>query len=239
MKPYDTQESKKEQVVRMFDGIAPDYDMLDHLLSLNIDRSWRRKTAGKVKKTCPGNILDVATGTGDLAIAMAKRIPRAMITGCDISEEMLRIGRRKASTRKAGDRIVFTCADAEALPYPEGEFDAVTAAFGVRNFQDIDAGLSEMYRVLKPGGEIFILEFSVPGGKIFAPLYRFYFRNILPRIGGLFSKDYDAYGYLPGSVDEFPSPDNFQRQLEAAGFGQCGTEKLTRGVAILYNGRKI
>ncbi len=239
MKPYPEQDSKKEQVARMFDGIARRYDMLDHLLSLGIDRSWRRKAVGKIKELEPYSILDVATGTGDLAIEMARRIPGADITGADISREMLRVGRRKAVKRNVWNRISFVYGDAEALPFGEGAFDVVTAAFGVRNFQDADAGLREMYRVLKPGGAVFVLEFSVPQGKIFGPLYRFYFKSILPRIGGLFSRDYDAYKYLPSSVGEFPPPQVFIARLEEAGFGRCALRKLTRGVAIIYKGEKI
>lgn len=239
MKPYAGQESKKEQVARMFDGIAPRYDMLDHLLSLGIDRSWRRKTVREIKKLAPQSILDVATGTGDLAVGMARRMPGAAITGCDISREMLRVGRGKAVKKKVGERITFVHGDAEALPFDDESFDVATAAFGVRNFQDAGAGLREMRRVLKPGGSVFILEFSVPRGKIFGPLYRFYFRNVLPRIGGLFSRDYDAYKYLPSSVEEFPLPPVFKALLEESGFGRCTARELTRGVAVIYKGEKI
>lgn len=238
MKPYATQESKKEQVAMMFDTIAPEYDRLDHILSLNIDRSWRRKVARKVRTLHPEKILDVASGTGDLAVAMAKRMPGARITGGDISEGMLAIGRLKAHKKRVDDRIEFIVADAELLPFPDGSFDVATAAFGVRNFQDVPQGLSEMCRVLRPGGEVFILEFSMPQGKIFGPLYRFYFRRILPLIGGMVSKDYSAYRYLPASVAEFPDRDAFLRLMEEAGFEGCSAARLTRGVAHIYNGKK-
>lgn len=239
MKPYAEQDSKKEQVSRMFDGIARRYDMLDHLLSLGIDLSWRRNVVREIKKLAHGNILDVATGTGDLAVETARRIPDAAITGCDISREMLRMGRRKAVKKKVWSRITFIHADAEALPFAAAAFDVVTVAFGVRNFQNAGAGLREMHRVLKPGGTVFVLEFSVPQGKIFGPLYRFYFKNVLPCIGGLFSRDYDAYKYLPSSVEEFPLPEIFMKHLEDAGFGRCTARKLTRGVAVIYKGEKI
>lgn len=238
MKPYATGESKKEQVTRMFDAIAPEYDRLDHMLSFNIDRRWRRKVAVMVNKLRPGKVLDVAAGTGDLAIAMARRMPVTSFTAGDLSEGMLGIGMEKAVAKKVDRRIAFIKADAEKLPFTEGEFDAVTAAFGVRNFQDIPAGLGEMYRVLRPGGEVFILEFSMPEGKIFGPLYRFYFKKILPRIGGLVAKDYDAYRYLPGSVEEFPGKERFLELLAGAGFTGCRARPLTRGVAQIYSGMK-
>lgn len=223
----------------MFDNIAPEYDRLDHLLSFNIDRSWRRKTAVKVKKLAPERILDVAAGTGDLTIAMAGRIPGAKVTGGDISEGMLRIGRQKAEAGGLAGRVEFVRADAEALPFADGGFDIVTAAFGVRNFQDIPAGLGEMHRVLKPGGQVFILEFSMPRGKIFGALYRFYFKKVLPRIGGMVAKDYDAYRYLPESVGEFPGRDEFLEMLRGTGFVECNARSLTQGVAQIYNGKKL
>lgn len=240
MKPYAAEDDgKKEQVTRMFDRIAPEYDRLDHILSFNIDRAWRRRTAGMVRRLHPQRVLDVATGTGDLAILMARKMPHAEITGGDLSEGMLEVGRRKAASKGVAERIRFVTADAESLPFGEGSFDVVTAAFGVRNFQDLDAGLREMYRVLEPGGEVFILEFSMPEGKIFGALYRFYFRRVLPVIGGLVSKDYSAYKYLPGSVGEFPSGERFLEILRRAGFADCSARKLTRGVAQIYNGKKM
>ncbi len=238
MKPYSGEEPKKEQVAQMFDRIAPRYDMLDHLLSLNIDRRWRRKMARIVETSGAKKILDVATGTADLAIELARRIPGAHITGCDISEEMMQVGRRKAAAKGLHDMISFVRADAEAMAFSDAEFEAVTVAFGVRNFQDIEAGIGEMFRVLKPGGKVFILEFSVPHGKIFAPFYRFYFSRILPRIGGLIARDRSAYSYLPGSVAEFPAPEEFVAMMTAAGFVECRAVEFTHGVAVLYTGIK-
>ncbi len=227
---------------------------LPRIFVIHIDRRWRRKAARMVaaseaiageasceKGMASGTkkILDVATGTADLAIELARQIPGVHITGCDISEEMMQVGRRKVSARGLQERISLLSADAEAMAFPGGEFDAVTVAFGVRNFQDIEAGIGEMLRVLRVGGEVFILEFSVPRGKIFAPLYRFYFNRILPRIGGMISRDSSAYSYLPGSVAEFAAPEEFLAMMAAAGFAQCSSREFMGGVAVLYRGLKI
>lgn len=239
MKPYKSEESKKQQVTRMFDSIAPEYDRLDHILSLNIDRTWRRKAARRISKLGPERVLDVAAGTGDLSIAIARHSPQSLITAVDLSENMLAIGRQKAKKKGVGEKIEYAVADAERLPFKENDFDVASAAFGVRNFQDIPAGLSEMYRVLRPGGEVFVLEFSMPPGKIFGPLYRFYFKRILPRIGGLIAKDHEAYKYLPASVAEFPGREDFLELLSRAGFKECNAKSLTMGIAQIYNGKKL
>lgn len=190
----------------------------------------------KQAETC--RILDLATGTADLAIAMARRIPQARVTGGDISEGMLALGRGKVERAGLSDRITLVTARAEELPFADGAFDTVTAAFGVRNFADVGRGLAEMSRVLKPDGRVFILEFSTPRSKIFGTLYRFYFNRVLPLIGGLVSKDLSAYTYLPGSVAEFPAPVEFMRMMECVGFAECRAESLTGGVAYIYTGTK-
>lgn len=238
MKPYGTQESKKAEVKRMFDRIAPAYDRLNHILSFNFDRSWRRKTARMAARNNPSRIADVASGTGDLAISLARRLPLAHVTGIDLSPEMAAVAEKKISAKGLSARISMTVGDGEETGLPGGGFDCVTIGFGIRNFQNIAAGLTEAARLLDEGGNIQILEFSEPKGKIFGPLYRFYFRNVLPRIGGLVSKDRDAYAYLPGSVGEFPAPGEFTRMMEEAGFAGCKARRLMRGVAYIYSGRK-
>lgn len=236
MNPYDEQRPKGEQVGEMFDNIAPVYDRLNDIMSFGIARTWRRAAVRRVRRTDARRILDLATGTGDLAIALARRIPQARVTGGDISENMLGLGCAKVAKAGLEERVSLVVARAEELPFADAEFDAVTAAFGVRNFADLGRGLSEMARVLQPDGRVFILEFSTPRSKIFGALYRFYFHRVLPRIGGLISKDRRAYSYLPGSVSEFPAPEEFVRMMECAGFTGCRAESLTGGVAYIYTG---
>lgn len=195
--------SKKTRVREMFDSIAPRYDLLNHLLSFGVDRLWRRRMVGVVAAGTPAAILDVAAGTGDVAVALARRLPAARITGIDLSGEMLAVGRGKVARRGLCDRIELVQGDAEQLSFPDGTFDAVTIGFGIRNFGSIEAGLAEAFRVLRPGGRLCILEFSTPRGRCFGPLYRFYFHRILPLVGRLISKDDSAYTYLPESVDHF------------------------------------
>lgn len=230
--------NKKEQVRKMFDSIAPSYDLLNHLLSFGIDCQWRRRTVSLVAAGHPHDILDVAAGTGDISIAMARRIPGTTITGIDLSEEMLAAGRTKVSHRKLDNRITLLCGDAERMPFADASFDAVTIGFGIRNFSDIKAGLAEAYRVLRSGGKLFILEFSTPHGMVFGPLYRFYFHRILPVIGRLISKDSSAYTYLPNSVDHFPDNLLFLQMLEHAGFSDCKAHRQMRGIAYIYEGEK-
>ncbi len=231
-------ETKKQRVGKMFDAIAPTYDALNHLLSLGIDRGWRRKVVRMASANFPRTILDVATGTGDLAIALARKMPEASITGVDISENMLAIGRQKVSRRGLNERIVLRTGDAEALKCADGEFDCVTVAFGVRNFGDIPKGLGEMRRVLRPGGKCLVLEFSEPTVPVFGRVYRFYFHSVLPRMGRLVSRDRAAYDYLPRSVDAFPTPERFSEMLLGAGFTTVRTRRLTFGVAYIYEAEK-
>ncbi len=229
---------KKQRVEEMFDSIAPTYDRLNHLLSMQVDRSWRRKTVRMIAKNPPAEIIDVATGTGDLAIALAQKMPDARVTGVDISENMLAIGRRKVAEKGLGGRITLQAGDAEALDFPDCRFDCVTAAFGVRNFGDIGAGLREMCRVTRPGGECFVLEFSEPTVPLFSWAYRIYFHRILPGVGRIVSKDRGAYSYLPQSVGGFPAPEHFAEMLREAGFSEISRRRLTFGVAYVYTAVK-
>ena len=218
MKPYNTDQTKKEEVREMFDNIAPKYDLLNHTLSMSIDRVWRRRVVGEVRRAKPGRILDVATGTGDLAIAMARRIRDVQVLGVDLSEQMLAVARRKIEARGLDGRIVLDRGDAERLAVADASVDVATVAFGVRNFGDLGAGLRELARTIKPGGKVVILEFSRPRNRVFRALYEFYSYKILPRIGGLVSRDKRAYEYLPASVGEFPAPEEFMAMMARAGF---------------------
>jgi demethylmenaquinone methyltransferase/2-methoxy-6-polyprenyl-1,4-benzoquinol methylase len=236
-------EDKKQRVERMFDDIAPTYDALNHILSLGIDRGWRRKVVKAVADSFDENgvrfgILDVATGTGDLAIALARRLPQASVTGVDISEKMLAVGREKVLRAGLSGRVALQTGDAEKLDFADGDFDGVTVAFGVRNFGDIPAGLGEMRRVLRPGGRCFVLEFSEPTVPVFGRIYRFYFHRVLPWLGRLVSHDRAAYSYLPRSVDGFPQPERFSEMLLEAGFSDVRTKRLTFGVAYIYEAQK-
>jgi demethylmenaquinone methyltransferase/2-methoxy-6-polyprenyl-1,4-benzoquinol methylase len=226
--------SKKEQVAGMFDGIASRYDLLNHLLSLGIDRGWRKKAIREVKSIQPKDILDVATGTGDLAIAAAKALPESRITGVDISVGMLEVGRSKLAEQQLSGQITLQEADSEALPFPDAAFDAVMCAYGVRNFEHLEAGLKEMKRVLRPGGKLVILEFSRPKAFPMVQLYGFYFKAILPLIGRLVSRHSKAYTYLPESVAVFPEGTDFCRILEKSGFKNPKARPLTFGVTTLY-----
>ncbi|MBR5081827.1 MAG: bifunctional demethylmenaquinone methyltransferase/2-methoxy-6-polyprenyl-1,4-benzoquinol methylase UbiE [Bacteroidales bacterium] len=225
-------------IAAMFDRISPKYDRLNHLLSFNIDKVWRRKTAKAVAKCQPKTILDLATGTADLAIALAKRNPQAHIIGMDISEKMLDIGKAKIAKQKLENQIELCFGNAATLPFEDGCFDAVTVAFGVRNFEDLDKGLSEISRVLKPGGQAVILEFSMPERFPVKQFYHFYFKRLLPFIGRIVSKDKGAYTYLPNSVEKFPKPEVFSKSLASFGLGKCQTKRLTMGIATLYIAEK-
>lgn len=222
----------------MFDNIAPTYDALNHTLSAGIDRLWRRRAVRIVAGSNPRRILDVASGTGDLALALARRMKEAKVTGADISEGMLAIAREKAGRAGLADRTEFVAGDAEALDFADGSFDAATVAFGVRNFGDIDAGLREIRRVLRSGGMLTVLELSTPRNRAVGWLYGVYAHRILPWVGGMVSKDRAAYRYLPESVDEFPAPGRFVEMMSAAGFNDCRTRSLTFGVARIYTGVK-
>jgi demethylmenaquinone methyltransferase/2-methoxy-6-polyprenyl-1,4-benzoquinol methylase len=238
VKPDKTKkESKKEQVEAMFDSIAYRYDFLNHFLSLGIDKSWRKSAIKMLSGRKIGNLLDVATGTGDFAIE-ASKIPGVKIIGIDISEKMLAIGREKVQKIGIANRIKLEHGDSEGLKFEANYFDAITAAFGVRNFENLQQGLEEMHRVLKPGGVVVIIEFSKPASFPFKQVYNLYFKYILPLIGRAISKDKSAYVYLPESVKNFPDGENFIKILSGAGFINCSIKPLTFGIASIYIGEK-
>jgi len=229
---------KGERIQEMFDSIAPRYDFLNRLLSLGIDRKWRRFAVRQIKFAENGRILDVATGTGDVALEIALQTPGSVtIVGVDFSKEMVELGKEKIRNSPYSQRITLDVAPCEAIPFPEESFDSVTIAFGIRNVVDRLQGLKEMQRVLKHGGRMVILEFSTPTSTIFRAIYLFYFLKVLPAIGGLFSKQ-SAYKYLPDSVLEFPSRDEFKDLMANAGFSNCKHYDLTGGIATVYVGEK-
>ena len=225
-------------IAMMFDRISPKYDALNHLLSLNIDKVWRRKTAKAVAKHHPKTILDLATGTADLAIALAKYNSQAHIIGMDISEKMLEIGKEKVAKKSLEDQIELHIGDAAVLPFEDNHFDAVTIAFGVRNFEDLRKGLFEISRVLKPNGQAVILEFSMPEMFPIKQVYRFYFKRLLPKIGRIVSKDASAYIYLPLSVECFPKPKDFLEILTRHGLKEGQMKTMTWGITTLYTAVK-
>lgn len=230
-------QGKKQQVTTMFNKIAHRYDLLNHLLSFNIDKIWRKKVIRLLAKQKPKKLIDLATGTADLAIALAKLQPQR-IDGVDISEEMLKIGVSKVKKKKMDTLIFLQQADAEALPFADATFDAATVAFGVRNFENLEKGLSEIYRVLHRGGVAVILEFTLPKKSPMKQIYNFYFNNILPIVGRLVSKNKGAYTYLPESVKKFPQNDDFLNLMKQAGFKNCSCTSLSFGIAAIYCGKK-
>ncbi|MBZ0205087.1 MAG: bifunctional demethylmenaquinone methyltransferase/2-methoxy-6-polyprenyl-1,4-benzoquinol methylase UbiE [Flavobacteriales bacterium] len=237
VKPYATEEgSKREQVELMFDRISPKYDLLNRLCSLGTDQSWRRKVIRGVGKEPVERLLDVATGTADLAI-MGSMVAK-QVTGADISAGMLAHGRTKVEKAGLADRIELVQADAADLPFPDAYFDAITVAFGVRNFEDLALGIAGMVRVLRPGGRLFVLEFSRPQRTPFKQVFRFYFHHVMPLIGRLVSRDHDAYSYLPESVEAFPQGKAFEEILGTCGLKEVRSRLLTFGVATLYTARK-
>lgn len=236
--PYqNSEQNKKLQVEQMFDNIAPKYDFLNHFLSLGIDKLWRKKAIRILKTDQPKRILDVATGTGDFAIA-ASRLDVDEIVGFDLSEQMIRVGEQKVKKLKLDSLIRFQKGDSEQMPFDDASFDAITVAFGVRNFETLQKGLDEFYRVLRNGGVAIILEFSKPKYFVFKQLYRFYFFHILPFIGGLVSKDASAYSYLPESVMAFPDDQEMLDILTGTGFSEVSQKRLTFGIATIYIARK-
>ena len=235
MKPYNEEQSNKEQVEEMFDNIAPTYDRLNHIMSLNIDKIWRRRVMRIVRRHKARKIMDVATGTGDLAIAMAKRVDRTQILGVDLSEEMLAVARKKIQKQGLEERIMLEKGDAENLAMVSSEsLDAATVAFGVRNFENIERGLSEIYRTLRVGGLLVVLEFSMPKNRLIRWVYSQYAHRLLPRIGGMISKDKRAYTYLPDSVEEFPAPERFAEILKGVGFKSVKLRSQSCGIAYIY-----
>lgn len=238
MKPYNKDESKKIQVYRMFNNIAPYYDKICHILSFNIDRLWRKRLVKLVAEREPTNIVDIAIGTGDVSISMAKKIPNTQIVGIDLSEKMLKVAQQKIERSGVKSNIILLCEDAEHLSLPCNSFDVVTISFGIRNFENINKGLSECYRILREGGSLFIMEFSTPKHKVFNALYRFYSKYILPIIGRTISKDDKAYKYLPESIVEFYQEHEFTELLQNSGFENCTAISLSNGIAHIYIGFK-
>jgi len=236
--PYkDKSDTKKQQVADMFDSISGKYDFLNHFLSLGIDIRWRKKAIRTLKELQPKKILDIATGTGDFAIESLKLKPEEVI-GIDISEGMLNVGRVKMKKKGIDHIISMESGDSENLRFEDNNFDAVIVAFGVRNFENLEQGLSEMNRVLRSGGKAVILEFSKPTAFPFKQLYSFYFRWILPKIGKLVSKDNAAYTYLPESVNEFPFGKDFLEIMAKTGFKNAKCKPLTLGISSIYVGEK-
>jgi demethylmenaquinone methyltransferase/2-methoxy-6-polyprenyl-1,4-benzoquinol methylase len=224
--------SKGDDVRAMFDGIAHRYDTLNALLSLGIDRGWRRQAVAETLRNQPRRILDVATGTADLAIALRRAAPRASVTGVDFSGAMLDVGRAKAA--RQGVEVVLEVADGLALPYSDRSFDALTIAYGLRNFSDIDAGLREFRRVLRPGGALVVLEFPPPPRGLFGILFRAYFTRVVPFLGGLVSGQRGAYSYLPASVMAFPDPESLADRMRRAGFRDVRYHLQAFGVSALH-----
>lgn len=236
--PYkDNSTGKKEQVAVMFDNISGKYDFLNHFLSFGIDILWRKKAIRMLNKNRPEYILDVATGTGDFAIEALKLNPEKII-GIDISKGMLEVGRNKINKLNLQDRIELRYGDSENLPFEDNKFDAVIVAFGVRNFENLDSGLKEIYRVMTQGGKAVILEFSEPEVFPLKQLFNFYFNTVLPQIGRFISKDNAAYSYLPESVKEFPNGEDFVYLLKNVGFKKVSCNLLTFGISAIYTGQK-
>ncbi len=237
--PYKEQQgSKKEQVATMFNNISPKYDLLNRVLSLGIDILWRKKAIKMLQEFKPKSILDVATGTADFAIESLSINPEKVV-GVDISKGMLEYGQKKLDKMGLQDRIELKLGDSEKLPFSDGQFDAVIVAFGVRNFENLEKGLSDIYRVLKKNGTLVVLEFSQPESFPFKQGYNFYFKNILPAVGKMVSKDSSAYTYLPESVQAFPYGKAFTNKLEKVGFKETQCKSLTFGISSIYLGRKL
>ena len=222
----------------MFDRIARRYDFLNHLLSLHIDKMWRRKAVNQLRGLTLNHVLDVATGTADLAIAIQKRLQPGHITGVDISERMLAIGRQKIEKKGMKQQISLQYGDSADLPFNDCTFDAVTVAFGARNFENLEKGVCEMFRVLKTGGKLVVLEFSIPQNRVFRSSFHFYFFSILPLVGRIVSKDARAYNYLPESVQSFPSGASFKERMEYCGFKDVDFCPSTFGIVNIYTGKK-
>jgi demethylmenaquinone methyltransferase/2-methoxy-6-polyprenyl-1,4-benzoquinol methylase len=236
--PYkDSSLGKKEQVAKMFDNISENYDGLNRVISLGIDMKWRKKVVALVAEKKPETILDIATGTGDLVIMMSNTSAKKII-GLDISAGMLEVGKQKIEAKKLNQKIEMVLGDSENMPYPDNYFDAITVSFGIRNFETLEKGLAEIYRVLKPNGIFVILETSVPTKFPFKQGYAFYTKYILPIIGKVFSKDNDAYGYLSESAANFPFGETLNNILRKISFIECKAMPQTMGVATIYTATK-
>lgn len=237
--PYkDGDTSKTEQVRRMFDSIAPAYDFMNRAMSFGIHRKWLRRAIRAVKEDNPATILDVATGTADVAIALAEAIPAATVTGIDLSRKMIAIGNAKVAHAKVSDRVSLTVADCLDLPFDDATFDAVTVAYGVRNFENLLDGYREMFRVLRPKGTLTVIELSTPSNKIVKPFYDIYTRHVIPLIGRMVSHDVRAYSYLPESIAAVAQRTEMTGLMHQAGFTDATYRTMTLGTCTLYRGRK-
>lgn len=237
--PYDDDSRcKHEQVRQMFDSIAPAYDLMNRLMTFGLDRVWTRRAVKSAVSHSPGSILDVATGTADIALRLSEKVPDAQITGIDLSEGMLAIGRRKVEESGKSQSITLQQADCLALPFADDTFDAVTVAYGVRNFDNLLAGYREMHRVIRPGGKITVVELATPTSPIVKPLYRLYTGSIIPVVGRLLSKDVSAYSYLPRSIAAVPQRSEMTELMAQAGFTDCSFRTFTLGVCGLYTAHK-
>lgn len=234
IKPYDDSRGKTEQVREMFDNIAPAYDRLNRAMSFGLDKGWRRKAVERVSAENPAHIVDIATGTGDFAISLARSIPKARITGLDLSENMVRIGREKIENEGLADRITLMTGDCLDAPLGEGVADAITVAFGVRNFANLPAGYRAMRRMLKPGGILCVVELSTPPSPVVRPLYNIYAGRFIPLMGRLVSHDRRAYSYLPASIAAVPQADEMLDIMRHAGFERADFKRLTFGVCTIY-----
>ena len=232
--PYGAKTDKTQQVEQMFDNIASTYDTLNHRLSWNIDRYWRRKAIRKLQPFAPKEVLDIATGTGDFAIQTCRYLPSVSIKGVDISEGMMAVGRKKVELMGLQERISFERQDCTALTFDDNSYDAVIAAFGIRNFADLDKGLREMCRVLRPGGHLCILELTQPVAFPVRQLFQLYSHTVLPLYGRLISKDSEAYTYLTKTIEAFPQGERMVEILQQAGFRQAQFQRLTFGICTLY-----
>lgn len=238
IKPYSNEGAKGEQVERMFDQIAHSYDFLNHTLSLGIDRSWRKAAIDSLKPYAPQRILDVATGTGDFALMAVDRLHPQSLIGADLSEGMLSVGREKVERAGKSDIITLQKEDCMALSFEDNTFDAVTVAYGVRNFEDLDRGLREMLRVLKPGGRLVIIELTSPVRFPMKQLFWLYAHVWMPMVGKLVSRDSRAYSYLPATMEAFPQGEVMQGIIEKAGFQSVKFRRFTFGLSTLYTAEK-
>lgn len=236
--PYDDSRCKTEQVQEMFDSIAPAYDFMNRAMTFGIDKLWRAKAVKMIGRQSPKTILDVATGTGDLAIKLAKTLNIEKVTGIDLSEGMITVGRKKVNDADLSNKIELVQGDCLALPFADNTFDCITVAYGVRNFERLEAGYKEMQRVLKKGGMLCVIELSTPTSPIVRPLYKFYTRHIIPFVGRLVSKDVRAYSYLPESIAAVPQGDEMLALMQNAGFADCNYRSLTFGTCTIYTAFK-
>ena len=238
VKPYDQDAAKTGQVREMFNSIAPAYDVMNRMMTMGIDTIWRRKAVDMLRDYKPRRILDVATGTGDLAFLIDQRLKPDTLLGIDLSEGMLSVAREKAAERVVADRVSFAIEDCLSLSLPDNSYDAITVAYGVRNFENLKQGFAEMYRVLSPGGVLCVIELSTPEHFPFRQLYKFYTYTIIPLVGRIISRDKQAYSYLPRSVAAVAQGEEMLDIFRSVGFNKCRLRRLTFGACTIYMGEK-